>query len=81
MSQATLAKCLGVGKTTVRNGESGRVKLAGPGDRMIRALYQEYATGNSKVREMLDRLAALNRALHSKNLEFEETKHGWRTAA
>ncbi|MDA8363695.1 MAG: helix-turn-helix domain-containing protein [Gammaproteobacteria bacterium] len=81
MSQATLAKCLQVGETTVRNWESGRVKATGPGDRMIRALYQEYATGNSEIRELVDRLAELNRVLHAKTVEFEETKQGWRAAA
>lgn len=81
MSQVTLAKCLEVGETTVRNWESGRIKLTGPGDRMVRALYQECATGNSEVRELVDRLAELNRALHAKTMEFEETKQGWRAAA
>ena len=78
MSQGTLAKCLGVGETTVRNWESGRVRLTGPGDRIIRALYQEYATGNSEIRKLVEYLAELNRVLHSKTMEFEETKQGWR---
>ncbi len=81
MSQATLAKCLQVGETTVRNWESGRIKVTGHGDRMIRVLYQEYATGNSEIRELVSRLAELNRALHAKNVKFEETKQGWRVAA
>jgi putative transcriptional regulator len=81
MSQATLAKCLHVGETTVRNWESGRIKVTGPGDRMIRALYHEYATGNSEIRELVERLAELNRELHAKAVEFEDTKQGWRAAA
>ncbi len=81
MSQATLAKCLQIGETTVRNWESGRVKATGPRDRMIRVLYQEYATGNSEIRELVDRLAELNRVLHAKTVEFEETNQGWRAAA
>lgn len=81
MSQATLAKCLQVGESTVRNWEKGRVKVTGPGDRMIRALYHEYATGNSEIRELVDRLAALDRARFAKTVEFEETRQGWRAAA
>ena len=81
MSQATLAKCLDVGESTVRNWERGRIRLTGPGDRMLRALYHEYATGNSEIRELVDRIAEMNRALHAKAMEFEETKQGWRSAA
>jgi DNA-binding transcriptional regulator YiaG len=81
MSQATLADCLDIGETTIRNWESGRIKTTGPGDRMIRILYLEYATDNSKVRELVDRLAEANRVMHTKTLEFMETKQGWREAA
>ena len=81
MSQGTLAECLDVGETTIRNWESGRIKPTGPGDRMIRLLYLEYTKGNYKVRELVDRLAECNREIHAKTLKFEETKQGWREAA
>lgn len=81
MSQSLLARSLGVGETSVRNWESGRGKIGKPAERLLRLLYQDFAEGKPPVRELVERISQLNRDLHARKLEFEETRGGWRAAA
>lgn len=81
MSQAQLAQVLGVGETTVRGWENSRTKITKPADRMLRVLYREHVDGDGKVRELVERLAELNREAMSSKLELVETNKGWKAAA
>lgn len=81
MSQAQLAQVLGVGETTVRGWENNRTKITKPADRMLRVLYREHVDGDGKVRELVERLAELNREAMSSKLELVETNKGWKAAA
>ena len=80
LSQHHLAHVLGVGDTSVRGWENHRTKITRPADRLLRALYREYVCKESKVKDLVDRVADLDRAIR-KRLEFEESDSGWKTAA
>jgi DNA-binding transcriptional regulator YiaG len=82
LSQDDMARLLGVGETTIRNWENGRVKIPGPAERLLRALYKEFATGDGKVRSMIDEINQMNRDTHrQERIEFEECDRGWCAAA
>jgi len=85
LPQAQLATLLDVSESTVRNWESSdesRADIPGPADRVLRKIYLEYINENSSLREILERLAQLNRDRHElKCLEFTETDGEWLTAA
>lgn len=80
ISQKALADLLGVGDTSVRNWESGRGKITGPADRMLRVLYQQYVKGPTEIRSMVEHINELDRQI-TKKVEFVETDRGWRPAA
>lgn len=77
LSQKHLARILGVGETSVRNWESGRVKISGPADKMLRVLYRD-SVEKGEVREILEHLSELNSDAHNDRMELEETDSGWR---
>lgn len=81
MPQAQLAALLGVSENSVRGWEKHRGKITKPTERLLRMLYQEYATGNSSVRGLIERLGQFNRDIYANGMNFEETENGWRTAA
>lgn len=81
LPQAQLASALDVSENTVRAWEAGRSRMPGPAVRLLRVLYLESVTDGSRVRELLDRLAQINRDSHAATLEFEETPDGWAAAA
>lgn len=76
LSQNHLARILGVGDTSIRNWESGRGKISGPADKMLRVLYRD-SVERGEVREMLERLSDLNADAHKERMELEETDTGW----
>ncbi len=77
LSQSELGRILGVVESSIRAWEKGRSKIAKPADRLLRNLYREMVCGESKVRELLDRIASLNRDTYHDKLELEETENGW----
>lgn len=79
-SQRDLATALGVSESTWRNWETARVPVDASADKLLRLLYQEWATGDAHIRELVDRLAHLNREDHNR-LVFESGQSGWRNAA
>jgi DNA-binding transcriptional regulator YiaG len=50
------------------------------GSRLMQALYLEAVDGNVKLKELLERLADIDRK-HLDRIVFEDTKTGWREAA
>ena len=77
LTQRRLGDLLGVDEQAVRRWEKFRAKpLQGPADRLLRAVYAEYAGGDGAVRAMVERLADLDQVdLH--RLDFRETGKGW----
>jgi len=81
MPQSQLAALLGISENSVRGWEKHRVKITKPAERLLRMLYQEYVTGNSSVRGLIERLGQFNRDIYSNGMRLEETESGWATAA
>jgi DNA-binding transcriptional regulator YiaG len=81
MTQRSLAGVLGCEEQAVRRWEKARAKaIQGPADRLVRLLYSEWAGGNVKVREAVDRLAELDQIEHATAHLHEEAGH-WKAAA
>ncbi|MDH5302021.1 MAG: helix-turn-helix domain-containing protein [Gammaproteobacteria bacterium] len=81
MPQAQLAAMLGVSENTIRGWEKHRGKITKPAERLLRMIYQEYVTGNSSIRELIERLGKFNRNIYSNGMSLEETENGWVSAA
>lgn len=81
LPQLQLANLLGVSEQTVRGWEKHRTKITEPADKLLRILYVEHVKGQSKVRELIDGIAKLNRQVHKIRVEMEETATGWQQAA
>lgn len=81
MSQAHLAKVLGVSESSVRSWENHRGRISRSAERMLRVLYREHVAGDGTVRDLVERMAELNREAHKPKLEMEDTESGWLLAA
>jgi len=81
MPQSQLASFLGVSENSVRGWENHRGRITKPAERVLRMLYQEYVTGNSFVRKLIEGLGQFNNDIYANGMRLEETKNGWATAA
>ena len=81
LSQKNLAYLLGVSEVTLRGWERNRTRITRPAERLLRTLYREHAAGDGKLRKLIERIAELNRDIHWKRLELQETPRGWRAKA
>lgn len=81
LSQAHLARILGVGDTSIRGWENDRQEITRPAERLLRTLYREHVCGDGTVRELIERVSELNRDQYVQNLELEERDGHWRAAA
>ena len=52
--------------------------MPGLADRLLRALYLEYAGKDESVRKMLEKLAKLGGREHKRKVRFRETGRGWK---
>ncbi|HTJ93539.1 MAG TPA: helix-turn-helix domain-containing protein [Pararobbsia sp.] len=75
LSQARAAALLGTSEQTVALWER-RGKIPKTADRMFRAIYLETVDGNVKLKELIERVAELDRAPDAK-LVFQDTDNGW----
>jgi putative transcriptional regulator len=65
-TQKDLAGMLGTTEQTLRLWEKNRTKsINGTADRLLRALYSDYAGGKGSVRRMLKRLADIREGFHT----------------
>jgi DNA-binding transcriptional regulator YiaG len=80
LSQAKLASLIGNNAQSVALWEK-RGYTPKWADRFIRAIYREYAEGNAKIVETIERLNDLDRAEKQPKLLFEETDHDWQPKA
>lgn len=82
LSQKTLAEIIGSTEQNVRRWEKARNKsIHGPEDRLLRALYLEYAGGDGSVRRIVDRLAELDQIEYAEAHLHRETNEEWQIAA
>lgn len=78
LSQKNLAGVLGTKEQTLRLWEKNRKKpMPATADRFLRVLYNEYTGGDGRVREMVERLCALNE-VDRKEIRLRETDDGWK---
>lgn len=78
MTQRDLAGVIGAQEQTLRLWEKGRGKhMPGPPDRLVRALCAEAFGGDDKIRDMLQRLADLDRLAHD-DACFKHNRKGWK---
>jgi len=85
LPQVQLAVLLGVSESTVRNWENNgenRADIPGPADRVLRKMYLDFIKEESSLRDILERLAQLNRDNYEQGcLEFAESDGEWLAAA
>lgn len=79
MSQRSLAGILGTTEQTFRRWEKARTKeIPGSADRLLRALYKEYANGRSSVRQVVERMIEMDDDVApGHRVSFRETDRGW----
>lgn len=78
LPQRHIAALLDINESTYRNWESGRSKISGPADRLLRTLYIDSVCGNGQTRQLLERISELNRDVYqAARLEMEEEGGGW----
>jgi DNA-binding transcriptional regulator YiaG len=75
LSQHRLADMIGTTEQTVALWEK-RGKIPKTADRMFRALYLETIDGNVKLKELIERIADLDRKSEDKMI-FQDTECGW----
>ncbi|OLL32835.1 transcriptional regulator [Burkholderia sp. SRS-W-2-2016] len=75
LSQHRLADLLGTTEQTVALWER-KGKIPKTADRMFRALYLEAIDGNVRLKDMIERVANLDRKVDEK-LVFQNTEAGW----
>ncbi|MBL9065544.1 MAG: hypothetical protein JNN10_04545 [Sphingopyxis sp.] len=81
LTQKRLAEILGAEEQAVRRWEKARRKpIAGPVDRLLRALFKDYALGDGTLRAMVDRLAELD-CIEREPIVLREIDHHWALAA
>jgi DNA-binding transcriptional regulator YiaG len=81
LTQRDLAGILGAKEQTLRIWERGRGKpIPGPADRLLRAIYSEFVTGDGSVRRLVDRLAHLDQRARS-SARLRDTPNGWQVEA
>lgn len=80
MSQTHLAELLQINESTLRNWENGRTEIPGAAANMIKILYLGIINGDKTLREILDKLHAINQEKLD-HIELEEIGEEWRAAA
>lgn len=79
LSQSRFGKLVGASEESVSLWERrGRVPKSA--SRLIQAVYLETIDGNVRLKELIERLAEMDRT-HQDKLIFEDTTMGWREAA
>jgi len=79
MSQSALAHLIGTSEQNISLWER-RGHIPKTSDRLIKLLYIEHVGGNPKIREMIERVNALDANAREK-LEFEQSSEQWKEAA
>ena len=79
-TQSAVARMMGVDAQTVARWEKGETKVSGPADRMMRVIYNDFASDPVAVTEMLEALDSIDEPVGIRQL-FESTPEGWKAAA
>lgn len=83
LSQAMLAKLLGVSDQAVARWEKGKSDIPKPAETLIRLLYREHVhdTSEIKLKERLEKLADLANAIDVREVRMKNQNRDWRLAA
>jgi putative transcriptional regulator len=77
MTQKNLAGIIGTTEQSLRLWEKGREKaIPGTADRLLRAIYSEFSTGDGSVRRLVERLGELDQMARA-SVCLRETPRGW----
>jgi DNA-binding transcriptional regulator YiaG len=79
LTQRALAGILGTSEQTLRLWEKARGKfITGSADRLLRTVYSEFLGNNVHIRQMLQKLADLDRLENSAEAYFHKTSKSWK---
>lgn len=81
LSQKTLAGILGVKELTVARWESGKSDISAPAQRLLSMYYREKMTGDVRIAEALEKLSALDVAIHAMIHMARTTDETWAVCA
>ncbi|MCE5318127.1 MAG: helix-turn-helix domain-containing protein [Parachlamydia sp.] len=82
ISQATLARLVGISEQAIRRWERGKIMIPKPSESLIRLLYREHAQNkDEKIMATLKEISDLEDRFHDRQLLFKDTSRGWRSAA
>ena len=77
LTQADLGTILGLSSQQVARWEKGKSDISGPADRLVRALFIQFAGRSLDLHALGKALGAMDAPLYEKSY-FENTKNGWR---
>jgi DNA-binding transcriptional regulator YiaG len=77
LTQAELGSILGLSSQQVARWEKGECDISGPADRLVRALFIQFAGRSLDLQVLAKALENMNAPLHEKSY-FENTRNGWR---
>ncbi len=80
LTQSELGAQIGLSSQQIARGEKGESEISGPTDRLVRALYLQFVTGELDLRKLVTRLDKSD-ASETGRTVFESTRRGWKIAA
>lgn len=80
LSQANLAKLLGVNAQTFALWEKSKGKITAPSDKLLRLLLKDRLNGSVDVEKLIEYLNKLEAEEHESKLVFVESKKHWKSA-
>jgi DNA-binding transcriptional regulator YiaG len=80
LSQKNLGAVIGADEQAVARWERGVSKVDEIADRFLRALYREHKHGNARIRELVERLNALDE-VERFDIRLKRDKQDWKLAA
>ena len=80
LSQKALGDVIGASEQAIARWERGVTVVPAAEDRLLRALYREHAEGSARIKELVERLAALDEHEYQK-LRLRHDRRMWRVAA
>ncbi|MBY0137507.1 helix-turn-helix domain-containing protein [Paracoccus yeei] len=81
LSQSLLASLIGVDGQTVARWEKGQCSAPGPAERLLRAMYLESLSVESRVRTLLNDLSKLDTAMDANDMLLEISDDEWQPVA
>lgn len=80
LSQKALGEIIGASEQAIARWERGVTPVPPAEDRFLRALYREYIEGNARIRDLVERLGALDEREY-RTLKLRHDRRTWTLAA